>query len=73
MDVKNQDIIHRPKRMSNISKKNLTKYCHFHRKYGHDIEYRLTLKEEIEALVHQCYLWAYISQPKDVETSDHQP
>lgn len=33
------------------SKKDKSKYCRFHRDYGHDMEDYLELKEKIEALI----------------------
>ncbi|XP_022883798.1 uncharacterized protein LOC111400631 [Olea europaea var. sylvestris] len=42
------------------SKRNQSKYCHFHKDQGHDTEECLPLKEEIERLLRQGLLAKYV-------------
>ena len=41
------------------SKRNHNKYCRFHKDIGHTIEECITLKDEIEKLLHRRYLQDY--------------
>ena len=43
------------------SKRNQNKYCRFHRDISHTIEECITLKNEIEKLIHCGYLQDYVN------------
>ena len=43
------------------SKRNLNKYCRYHKDVGHTTEECITLKDEIEKLIRRGYLQDYIN------------
>ena len=48
---------------SPLAKRNMKKYCRYHRDYGHDTEECYQLKDEIEALIRRGHLWRYVRGP----------
>lgn len=72
MDIKSQDIIYWPRRMSKKSRKDPTKYYHFHWEYRYDTEDYFSLKKEIEALVWHGYLCSYINHHSTIEATSRE-
>ena len=46
------------------SKKNQNKYCQFHKDIGHTTTKCITLKDEIEKLIHRGYLQDYVNDKR---------
>lgn len=47
-----------------MSEKGRTRYCKFHRDYGHDNDHCFELMEQIESLIDRGYLGEYVSHYK---------
>ncbi|PKU69527.1 hypothetical protein MA16_Dca021658 [Dendrobium catenatum] len=62
MAVRDQDTVKWPHPL-NPNTRNQDQYCHFHRSCGHTTEACRQLKEEIERLILQGYLWQFIWDP----------
>ena len=45
-----------------LERRNMTKYCKFHKDRGHDTTEFFQLRDQIEALIHEGYLQDYISR-----------
>ncbi|XP_022872613.1 uncharacterized protein LOC111391599 [Olea europaea var. sylvestris] len=61
MEIQHVKELEWPKPMlTSSSKRNQSKYCHFHKDHGHDIEERLQLKEEIKRLLRRGLLVKYV-------------
>ncbi len=50
----------RPKAMTSENKKNMKKFCQFHRDHGHDTEDCFQLRKYIESLIKQGQLRWYL-------------
>ena len=46
-----------------LAKRNMKKYCRYHRDYGHDTEECYKLKDEIEVLIQRGHLRRYVRGP----------
>ncbi|XP_022846327.1 uncharacterized protein LOC111369074 [Olea europaea var. sylvestris] len=55
------------------SKRNQSKYCHFHRDHGHDTEECLQLKDEIECLLRRGLLAKYVKNDRGKQRLDDRP
>ena len=49
---------------TNLAKRDITKYCKFHRDHGHQIDDCIQLKKEIEFLIRRGHLGRYVA-PED--------
>ncbi|XP_022892274.1 uncharacterized protein LOC111407172 [Olea europaea var. sylvestris] len=66
MEIQHMKELEWPKpMMTSSSKRNQSKYCHFHKDYGRDIEEFLQLKEEIECLLRRGLLVKYVKNDRD--------
>ena len=56
-------------------KRNMNKYCKFHRDWGHDTSEYFQLKQQIETLIQEGYLQEYISRvvANNKETTNQAP
>ena len=64
-EVRNEQFLRWPTQMkSDPATRDNTKYCEFHRDYGHRTDNCIQLKREIEYLIRRGYLWRSIS-PKN--------
>lgn len=71
MEIENKDYLHLPEPMKvSPIRKNKSKYCHFHRDHGHDIEHCRQLRDKIEELICQGYLDKYIQNQDGCSTND---
>ena len=61
-EVRNEQFLRWPAQMkSNLATKDNTKYCEFHRDYGHRTDNCIQLRKEIEYLIQRGYLRRFIS------------
>ncbi|XP_042519133.1 uncharacterized protein LOC122092894 [Macadamia integrifolia] len=63
LEIQNQKYLRWPRPMAGKpEKRNLNRYCRYHRDYGHDIEDCKSLKREIDELIKAEYLNQYLKQ-----------
>ena len=61
-EVRNEQLLRRPTKMkSDPTTRDNTRYCEFHRDYGHRMDDCIQLKREIEYLIQHGYLRRFIS------------
>ena len=64
MEIEGEGYLPKPTPLrSPLAKRNMKKYCRYHRDYGHDTEECYQLKDEIEALIWQGHLRRYVRGP----------
>ena len=63
MQVEGKNLLCNPCPMrAPVEKRNMTKYCKFHKDWGHDTAECFQLRDRIEALIQEGYLQEYISE-----------
>ena len=61
-EVRNEQFLRWPIQMkSDPATRDTTKYCEFHRDYGHRTDNCIQLRREIEYLIQRGYLWRFVS------------
>ncbi|KAK6137891.1 hypothetical protein DH2020_028349 [Rehmannia glutinosa] len=61
MAIERTDMLRWPKKMKTTSgRRNMEKYCRFHKDHGHDTEDCIQLRDEIERLIQQGYLQNFV-------------
>ena len=64
MEIEGEGYLPKPTPLrSPLAKRNMKKYCRYHRDYGHDTEECYQLKDEIEALIRRGHLRRYVRGP----------
>ena len=64
MEIEGEGYLPKPTRLRGpLAKRNMKKYCRYHRDYGHDTEECYQLKDEIEALIRRGHLRRYVRGP----------
>ncbi|XP_058103347.1 uncharacterized protein LOC131246898 [Magnolia sinica] len=65
LDIRGQRLLNWPVCMkTNAENRDKSKYCRFHRDYGHNTSDCVDLKDEIETLIHNGHLCQYIKEKK---------
>ena len=63
--IQHEKFLRSPSQMkTDLTKRDMTKYCNFHRDHGHRIDNCIQLKKEIEFLIRRGHLRRYVA-PKD--------
>ena len=63
MQVEGRNLLRNPVPMRvPVERRNMTKYCKFHKDRGHDTAEYFQLRDQIEALIQEGYLQEYISR-----------
>ena len=73
-EVRNEQFMRWPTQMkSDPAKRDNTKYCEFHRDYGHRTDNCIQLKREIEYLIQHGYLRRFISSGNQAQNQNQAP
>ena len=73
-EVRNEQFLRWPTQMkSNPAARDNTKYCEFHRDYGHRTDNCIQLKKEIKYLMQRGYLRRCISPRNQAQNQNHVP
>ena len=73
-EVRNEQFLRWPTQMkSNPATRDNTKYCEFHRDYGHRTDNCIQLKREIEYLIQRGYLRRFISPGNQAQNQNQAP
>ncbi|GFS45151.1 hypothetical protein Acr_00g0094470 [Actinidia rufa] len=61
-EIKHEEFVKWPGKIkTDLQKRNMNKYCEFHRDHGHNTEDYFQLKEQIADLIKRGYLWKYVT------------